>query len=157
MLKLTISGVAIPSNWGLLSYCILEEKFTRSLVVAIPSNWGLLSYTPKNVEKKEKNPSQSLLIEVFFPTLLLNQKRKKVKEVAIPSNWGLLSYSVRLPKNGRRKMSQSLLIEVFFPTASFKVISESDGTSQSLLIEVFFPTSQNRGEGEKGEKSRNPF
>ena len=59
--------------------------------------------------------SQSLLIEVFFPTDLQRRINLAAAE------------------------SQSLLIEVFFPTNGWVTVDMSKG-SQSLLNEVFFPT-----------------
>jgi len=60
--------------------------------------------------------SQSLLNEVFFPTV-----KEKKPEISV------------------EEMSQSLLNEVFFPTPTLGGI-KIEGTSQSLLNEVFFPT-----------------
>jgi len=65
--------------------------------------------------------SQSLLIEVFFPTGSLGEES--------PQHVG----------------SQSLLIEVFFPTFIKTVKPYRLWLSQSLLIEVFFPTGKERG------------
>ena len=61
--------------------------------------------------------SQSLLIEVFFPTYKADYM-------------------------GWREVSQSLLIEVFFPTHETHFYTQKWGESQSLLIEVFFPTAE---------------
>jgi len=101
---LTIGGiliavvkVAIPSNWGLLSYCSTKSWPCPEILVAIPSNWGLLSYklTVGGLHIATVK-SQSLLIEVFFPTNGRYVRRRRQFHVAIPSNWGLLSYLIRL-------------------------------------------------------------
>ena len=70
-----IIGVAIPSNWGLLSYLQLKKRDAKQRSVAIPSNWGLLSYSCRVFNLPADERSQSLLIEVFFPTDGVQQKR----------------------------------------------------------------------------------
>ena len=108
-------------------------------MVAIPSNWGLLSYKQKNCANNVFLKSQSLLIEVFFPTSQLRGFPAPGQHVAIPSNWGLLSYLSNLNNIFSGEKSQSLLIEVFFPTELWRIFPNTS-LSQSLLIEVFFPT-----------------
>jgi len=85
------------------------------------------------------NGSQSLLIEVFFPTyswseLLSKMSQSLLIEVFFPTK-------LPLPENLPVFIkSQSLLIEVFFPTIGSCDVRNFQFQSQSLLIEVFFPT-----------------
>jgi len=84
--------VAIPSKWGLLSDWLPVDKFMEKMEVAIPSKWGLLSDWRFRKYLRGKALSQSLLNEVFFPTMF--------------KSWEFL----------KEYGSQSLLNEVFFPT-----------------------------------------
>ena len=64
-------AVAIPSNWGLISYISSAKLQFGDSIVAIPSNWGLISYNASEPYRDPYEESQSLLIEVLFPTLPL--------------------------------------------------------------------------------------
>jgi len=138
----------------------------KSCEVAIPSKWGLVSYTLMTLQHREYQQSQSLLNEVWFPTLstkqieLINESQSLLNEVwfptetvgftafndngvAIPSKWGLVSYWHKQIQQPTLLESQSLLNEVWFPTLTAEQKAQLI-KSQSLLNEVWFPTQRNQ-------------
>ena len=127
--------VAIPSKWGLVSYSEgLPQVHLECGSVAIPSKWGLVSYWQELLKPEEVASSQSLLNEVWFPTIISENELPVETDVAIPSKWGLVSYTRRV------QIWLNLLI-----------------LSQSLLNEVWFPTKPAKVEPTSPELRRNPF
>jgi len=134
-----------------------KNREARNGQVAIPSKWGLVSYPRANYASHAPSASQSLLNEVWFPTLARKNATERKKKVAIPSKWGLVSYCMDLRRCSMIDQSQSLLNEVWFPTVARSLSGILGASSQSLLNEVWFPTECNRKKKENEETCRNPF
>jgi len=113
---------------------------------------------PKDWAKFIKEKSQSLLNEVFFPTVEGQGKEEKMKALS-QSLLNEVFFPTEITKTGDGRVgitqSQSLLNEVFFPTG-LGGRGAFGFASQSLLNEVFFPTSSFTAESSH-PKSRNPF
>ena len=90
--RLTWQKVAVPVNYGMLSYIKLSEKLPVTTRRSPRQLWNAL-LREFYIKKHKRDPSQSPSIMECSPTKKATALLCR-KKVAVPVNYGMLSYKV---------------------------------------------------------------